>query len=66
MDKNGNTPLHYAAQNPSANSAKEMAEMLFDFDFKNIDAVNIDGKTALEIATDNDNEPLVKFILMNS
>lgn len=66
VDKNGNTPLHYAAQNPSANSAKEMAEMLFDFDFKNTDAVNIDGKTALEIATDNDNEPLVKFILMNS
>ena len=40
--------------------------MLFDFDFKNTDAVNIDRKTALEIATDNDNEPLVNFILMNS
>lgn len=66
VDQNGNTPLHYAAQNSSSNTAKEMAEMLFDFDFTNVDAVNNDGKTALEIATDQDYEPLVKFILMNS
>lgn len=65
-DQNGNTALHYAAQNSNYSVAKEMAEMLFEFDFSDVDAVNNDGKTALEIATEQNNEPLVKLILMNS
>lgn len=66
VDRNGDTPLHYAARNRSDNTAKEMAEMLFEFGFENVEAVNNEGKTALEIATDNNNEPLIKLILMNS
>lgn len=65
VDRNGNTPLHYAAGNRSDNTAKEMAEMLFEFGFENPEAVNNNGKTALEIAEDNNNEMLVKLILTN-
>lgn len=65
-DRDGNTPLHYAAMNDNAGAGKEMAEMLFEFGNPTPDAVNNAGKTALEIATDNNNEPLVKLILMNS
>lgn len=55
-DQDGNTALHYAARNVNDSVAKEMAEMLFEFDFADADAVNNDGKTALEIATEQDNE----------
>ncbi len=65
-DRNGDTPLHYAARNRSDGSAREMAEMLFDFGFEKADAVNNQGKTALEIATEKDNEPLVKLLLAKS
>ena len=65
-DRDGNTPLHYAAMNRDAGAGKEMAEMLFEFGNPKPEAVNNQGKSALEIATDNNNEPLVKLILMNS
>lgn len=65
-DRDGNTALHYAARNVNDSVAKEMAEMLFAFDFADADTVNNDGKTALEIATEQNNEQLVKLILMNS
>lgn len=65
-DGDGNTALHYAAANGNESVAKEMAEMLFEFDFKDVEAVNNAGKTALEIAMEKDNESLVKFILMKS
>lgn len=64
-DRDGNTALHYAARNVNDSVAKEMAEMLFAFDFSDTDTVNNDGRTALEIATERNNEPLVKLILMN-
>ena len=63
-DRNGDTPLHYAARNRSDSAAREMAEMLFEFGLENGKAVNNQGKTALEIAADNGNEPLVKLLLM--
>lgn len=65
-DQDGNTALHYAARNVNDSVAKEMAEMLFEFDFADADAANNEGKTALEIAMEHNNEPLVKLILMNS
>lgn len=64
-DQNGNTALHYTACNTNDSVAKEMADMLFEFDFKNVDVVNNEGKTALDIATERNNEPLIKLILMN-
>lgn len=66
VDRDGNTPLHYAAMNETASTGCEMAEMLFEFGDPKPDAVNNEGKSALEIATEKNNEPLVKLILMNS
>lgn len=66
VDRDGNTPLHYAAMNETPSTGCEMAEMLFEFGDPKPDAVNNAGKSALEIATENNNEPLVKLILMNS
>ena len=62
-DKNGNTPLIYAARNRNASIGKEMAELLFDFGNPKLEHVNNDGKSALEIATDLNNEEFVKFLL---
>ncbi|WNY25729.1 ankyrin repeat domain-containing protein [Methanolapillus millepedarum] len=64
-DNAGNTVLHYAASNADMKRAKEMAEMLFEFGDVLPDAVNNAGKTALEIATEKNNEMLVKFLLKN-
>lgn len=63
MDKNGETPLMYAARNRNANSGKEMAELLFDFGDPKLEHVNNEGKSALEIATELNNEEFVKFLL---
>lgn len=64
VDIDGNTALHYTVQNSTDSMAKELTELLFDFGFSAVDAVNNEGKTALEIATERDNEPLVKYLLM--
>mgnify|MGYP003701849099 CR=1 FL=1 len=57
-DKNGNTPLIYAAQN-IGQSAKDMAENLLDFGDPLVDHVNNAGKSALDYATEKNNEMLV-------
>lgn len=62
-DQDGNTALHYAAQNSSDSAAKTMADMLSEFGKVDINAVNNEGKTALDIATESSNEPLVKWLL---
>ena len=56
-DKNGNTPLHYAAKNYHKTTGTELAGLLFEFGDPRPDAVNNEGKTALEIATEANNEP---------
>lgn len=53
----------YAARNRNANSGKEMAELLFDFGDPKLEHVNNEGKSALEIATELNNEEFVKFLL---
>lgn len=62
-DQNGHTALHYAAKNGSHSAAKNMAEMLFEFGKVDVGAVSNEGKTALDIAAEADNEPLVKWLL---
>ena len=62
-DDAGRTALMYAASNPSLSSGKTMAEMLFEFGDPVLDAVDGNGKNALEIAVDAKNDPLVNFIL---
>ncbi|MCL2032555.1 MAG: ankyrin repeat domain-containing protein [Methanomassiliicoccaceae archaeon] len=62
-DKDGNTPLIYAAGNSNAKAAKEMAENLFDFGDPQAGAVNNAGKSALDIAAEKNNDMLVKLLL---
>jgi len=62
-DSDGNTALHYAAMNRSNSLAKNMTGMLFEFGKPDINAVNNDGRSPLDIATEMENEPLVKWLL---
>jgi len=62
-DQEGNTPLHYAARNRSNALAKSMADMLFSFGKVDVNAVNNAQQSALDIATETGNEPLVKWLL---
>ena len=64
-DNAGNTPLHYLAGH-YGNEAKEAAEILLDFGTPDLSAVNNEGKTALDRATERNNETLVKWLLNNS
>lgn len=63
-DNAGNTPLHYLAAH-YGNEAKEAAEILLDFGTPDFAAVNNEGKTALDTATERNNETLVKWLLNN-
>ena len=62
-DISGSTPLMYAACNANNMDAKQAAELLFDFGDVLPNAVNNDGKTALDYATEKNNEVLVKLLL---
>lgn len=64
-DNAGNTPLHYLADH-YGNEAKNAAEILFDFGTPDTTAVNNEGQTPLDIATERNNETLVKWLLNNS
>ncbi len=64
-DRNGKTPLMYAASNSNHTAAKVFAQLLIDFGDAKIDATNNEGKSALDIATENNNEELVKLLLAN-
>ena len=55
--------VSYAARNRNLNIGKEMAELLFDFGDPKLEHVNNEGKSALEIVTDLNNEEFVKFLL---
>ena len=61
-DKIGNTPLHYAANNREKADARASCEMLLEFG-ADANIVNNAGKTALDLATERDNEPLVKLLI---
>ena len=62
IDEKSNTALHYAARNLSKADAKALANVLIDFGV-DITRANNEGKTALDIATEQNNEPLVKLLL---
>lgn len=64
-DKWGNTLLHYIAAS-SMRGSKEAAALVMDFGAPNVNAVNNEGKTALDIATEKNDEALVKFLLKYS
>lgn len=64
-DKWGNTLLHYIAGS-SARGSKEAAALVTDFGTPDVNAVNNEGLTALDIATEKNDETLVKFLLKYS
>ena len=61
-DKWGNTLLHYIAGS-STRGAKEAAALVTDFGTPDVNAVNNEGKTALDIAAEKNDEAFVKFLL---
>lgn len=65
-DRKGNTPLIHASMNRDKSVGRNMAEMLFEFGDPLVDAINNDGKNALELATEKNNEELVKLLLERS
>lgn len=64
-DGSGNTALHFAARNKINSDAFAIAEILFDNANPDVSAVNNDGKTALDYATEANNTSLVKLLLSN-
>ena len=64
-DKWGNTLLHYIAAS-STSGSKEAAALVTDFGTPDVNAVNNEGLTALDIATKKNDESLVKFLLKYS
>ena len=65
-DKWGNTLLHYIASSAFGAQAKAAAELLSDYGMPDIEAVNDEGKTAMDIATAYQNEVILKYLLKNS
>ena len=61
-DKWGNTLLHYIAGS-SQRGAKEAVGLVMDFGKPDVNAVNNEGKTVLDIATEKNDEALIKFLL---
>lgn len=64
-DKWSNTLLHYIAAS-SARGSKEAAALVMDFGNPDVNAVNNEGETALDIAAEKNDEALVKFLLKYS
>ena len=64
-DKWGNTLLHYIAAS-STSGSKEAAALVMDFGIIDVNAVNNEGLTAIDIATEKNDESLVKFLLKYS
>ena len=65
-DNWGNTLLHYIAAGCNDTESRKATEILLDFTLPDVDAVNNEGLTAMDIATSENNESLVKFLLKNS
>lgn len=65
-DKWGNSVLHYIAASARSNAAKSAVEILFNFGRPDMEAVNNEGETAMDIAAKNNDEALVKFLLKHS
>ena len=62
-DATGKTALHYAAMNHSQSRARGCGDLLFAFGKVDTSTVDNNGKTALDTATEHNNEELVKYLL---
>lgn len=62
-DSEGNTALIYAARNRNHGIAMAVVDLMFSFGDPLPDAVNNEGKSAMDYAVEMENENLVKFLL---
>jgi len=65
LDKKSNTALMYAAGNYKHMSGRKIAELILDAGYKDLERTNNAGKSAMDIADDNQNEALVKMLITN-
>lgn len=65
-DSQSYTALMYAASNSNKISGKKIAELILNAGYTELDRANNKGETAMDIAVRNQNEALVKLLLMNS
>lgn len=64
-DKASNTALMYASGNSNKMSGKKIAELILDAGYKDLERTNNKGQSAMDIAVSNQNEALVKLLIMN-
>ncbi|MBE9602958.1 ankyrin repeat domain-containing protein [Pedobacter sp. MC2016-24] len=64
VDKSGNTALIYAAGNSDHMSGKRMISLILDKDKSTLNRVNNAGQTALVIAVQQNNEAVVKQLMI--
>ena len=62
----GNTLLHYIAGSCLDSGVKKGTDLLLDFSLPDVNAVNNEGLTALDIATEKNSEIMVKFLIKYS
>ena len=62
-DANGDTALMYLAHNRNTGISCSVADLMFSFGNPLPEMTNNESKTAMDIAVDENNENLVKFIL---
>lgn len=65
-DNRGNTLLHYVAACCRDSMAQKTIELLLDFKLPDVNAVNNEGKTAMDVAADYNNDNLVRLLLKYS
>ena len=65
-DNRGNTLLHYVAACCRDSMAQKAIELLLDFKLPDVNAVNNEGKTAMDVAADYNNDNLVRLLLKYS
>lgn len=66
MDNYGNTFLHYAAASCYDSDAQATLELLADFKIPDIAIANNEGKTAMDVAADYNNENFIRLLLKYS
>ncbi|RZM09948.1 MAG: hypothetical protein EOO88_48815, partial [Pedobacter sp.] len=63
VDQSGNTALNYAAGNSDQMSAKRIVSLILDTDKSILGHINNIGKTAMDIAIEQNNEAVVKQLI---
>ena len=65
-DNRGNTLLHYMAACCRDSMVQKTVELLLDFKLPDVNVVNNEGKTALDVAADYNNDNFIRLLLKHS